>query len=277
MLDIDHIADRCAEALQHHPAGLLTDIDGTISLIAQTPDSATVSDAARSALERLSARLDVTGAITGRAAENAERMVGLPGLVYIGNHGMESRSAGDTVVHPDALESVRHVARAIREVQAEAERESLIDGILYEDKGVTSSVHYRLAPDPVSARIALLHIATDIADRHELKVVEGRMVIELRPRVAINKGTALRSVITAHGIRGLVFLGDDVTDLDAFAALTEMREAGELSGITIAVVAAESNPIVADRADAAVNGVDSCIALLHAIADRLERRQGQTA
>jgi trehalose 6-phosphate phosphatase len=265
----DKLVDQCLAVLRHRPAGVLTDIDGTISMIAPTPDAASVSDQARDALRKLAGSLDVVATISGRAAANAEAMVGIPGCMYIGNHGLEQRARGVTVVHPDALFATDAIAAALASVRIAAERIGVSEGILYENKGVTASVHYRLAPDQEGARLALLPLIKAEAEVRSLRVTEGRMVIEIRPRVTVNKGTALTSIVREFGLRGLLFLGDDVTDVDAMRALTSIREAGEIDGLNIAVVAAESLPEVAKAADATVRGVESCVALLATVADRL--------
>jgi trehalose 6-phosphate phosphatase len=268
---LEMVIDRCLGVLESRPAGLLTDIDGTISLIAPTPDSATVSDEAKRALASLSHSLETVGAITGRTAENAEFMIAIPHLIYIGNHGLELRRAGQTVVNPRAIHALDKVAQALAFVERAAEHNGLVDGILYENKGVTGSIHYRLSPDQEATRARLLPIVIEAALSTDLRVSEGRMVIELRPPIAINKGTALKHVVEADGLRGVVFLGDDVTDIDAFRAVVELRENGEIRGLNVAVTAPESLPAVAASADVTVPGVASCVVLLTEIAQRLTK------
>lgn len=270
--EIAELARQCRAVLQVKPAGLLTDIDGTISLIAPTPDAASVSDEARDALRRLTDCLEVVGAVTGRAAENAESMVSVPKLVYIGNHGLERRVAGVTHVNPAAAIASDAIAASMSDVRIAGEALGIVDGIIYENKGVTGSVHYRLAPDQDGARDALLPLLREAADVRGLKVTEGRMVIELRPSLAINKGSAVVSVVEQSELRSLVFLGDDVTDVDAFRALSRLRDEGRIHGLNIAIVAPESNPEVAKAADACIQGVESCVQLLTALADSFEMK-----
>jgi trehalose 6-phosphate phosphatase len=116
-----------------------------------------------------------------------------------------------------------------------------------------------------------LPLAKDAAEARDLKVTEGRMVIELRPMLAINKGTALLRVVEESDLNGLVFLGDDVTDIDAFNALSKLRADGKITGLNVAVVAPESSPDVAKAADAVVHGVECCVRLLTCLADELYR------
>lgn len=259
-------ATRCLRVLRERPAGLLTDIDGTISLIAPTPDAAVVDRAALVALRELARHINVVGAVSGRAALNAEEMLGSPELMYVGNHGFERRERGQTITDPNALKAISAVAAVLDAVQAQAVAAHLEDGLIFENKGVTGSVHYRLAKDQEASRFWLVSALTAAAVTHDLRVSEGRMVIELRPALAINKGTAVRSILDERGLRGLVFLGDDITDLDAFRALAERRAAGLLAGVNVAVVSAESPPEVAQMADVVVPGVDACVQLLSLLA-----------
>jgi trehalose 6-phosphate phosphatase len=264
--------DRCLAVLEARPAGLLTDIDGTISLIAPTPNAAFVADDALAALRALAERLEVVGVITGRSAANAEQMLAIPGILYIGNHGLEHRRHGDTDFAPGALYAADAISAALDQVRRGAEAVALIDGILYENKGVTASIHYRLASDQDAARDRLIVLARSAAAQHRLRVSEGRMVIELRPEIAVHKGTALRSVVERFDLRGLVFFGDDITDIDGFAALTALRDAGVVRGVNVAVTAPESLPEVAAAADVSINGVACCVELLGELANRLAGR-----
>jgi trehalose 6-phosphate phosphatase len=246
-------------------------------LIAPTPDTASVDDHARDAMGRLAEHLDVVGAVTGRAAENAETLVGVPNLLYIGNHGLEQRVGGVTHINPAAVVATGSVAESMAAVKSAADGFGVTDGIIYENKGVTGSIHYRLAKDQDHAHAFLLPLIQAAADARGLKVTEGRMVIELRPMLPINKGTALRSVVEQEGLKSLIFLGDDVTDLDAFRAVAHLREEGRIAGLNIAVVSPEANPEIAKAADAVVHGVECCVRLLSVIADALDQEEMLTS
>src|SRR5262249_18820092 len=110
-----------------------------------------------------------------------------------------------------------------------------------------------------------------------LRVSEGRMVIELRPVVPINKGTALRSVVEQEGLKSVVFLGDDLTDIDAFRAIASLRAVGTLQGLNVAVTAPESLPEVAANADVVIPGVANCVVLLSELAARLPKESTDDA
>jgi trehalose 6-phosphate phosphatase len=130
-------------------------------------------------------------------------------------------------------------------------------------------VHYRLAPDPVTAQVLLLPVISAAAARHGVIVTEGRLIFELRPNVAINKGTALADLVAERQLRGLIFLGDDLTDVDGFLALQQLRTAGEIEGLAIGVLGAESHPRVRETMDIGIPGVPAAAALLAAISQQL--------
>ncbi|MGI9254289.1 MAG: trehalose-phosphatase, partial [Thermomicrobiales bacterium] len=127
-------------------------------------------------------------------------------------------------------------------------------------------VHYRLSPDHTAARALLLPVVEEAAARHGLKMTEGRAILELRPPIEVNKGSAVADLIAERGLRGAIFLGDDVTDVDAFAALRDARERDGIASLSIAVLGPETPARVAETADAAVDGVPGVAALLAALA-----------
>lgn len=264
------VVARVLETLRRAPAGLVTDIDGTISAIAATPEEATVEPAAREALRRLASRLALVGVVSGRAAAAGRAMVGLDEIAYVGNHGMERLHRGTTWAHPGAAAGAGGLTAALAEVEAGARSAGADAGLLIENKGLSGTVHYRLAADPAAARATLLPLAVAAAARHGLVVTEGRLIAELRPNVVVNKGTALVDLVAEHRLRGVVFLGDDLTDVDGFVALRTLREAGEVATLRVGVLAAETPPRVREEIDVAVPGVAACAALLGAVADGLE-------
>ena len=262
--------ERCLAILGHEPAALVTDIDGTVSEIAPRPEEATVPEPARDALHRLNRHLACVGVVTGRSAAAAATLVKVPGLTYVGNHGLE-RLHGDAIWHhPQAEASAKAIGSALVEIAEIARAAGIEDGILAEDKHLSASVHYRLAPDPETARSVLLGAAEEVAARHGLRVTEGRFVVEIRPQVRVHKGTAIETLVTERGLKGVVFLGDDVTDVDAFNAVWSLRELGAIAGLTVGVLAAETADAVLAASDVLVPDVGACVDLLVALADRLE-------
>ena len=213
-----------AERVARSPLLVALDIDGTLAPIAPTPDEATVPEATRRTLERLARSHDVHLAlVTGRAARDGRRLVDVADSWTIGNHGIELMDpTGALRVNALAEAFAATIARAARLLTGPLDA---IRGVFIEDKTWTLSVHVRLA---ARADVPLVEqTLTEVARQLELRVIHGKEIFELRPPVAINKGTALIELAAALGVsdhRGalggsLLYAGDDRTDEDAFRAL----------------------------------------------------------
>jgi trehalose 6-phosphate phosphatase len=245
------------------PCGLMTDIDGTISRIAHHPDAATVDPDARIALDALASRIDVVAAISGRSAMDARSMVGLDSLVYSGNHGMEIWSNGRLEQSSAANVYVERVGELLRKL----ERKIDVEGVYFENKRLTGSIHVRETSDPVEAERVILEQAKRLADELDLRVTRGRMVIEIRPPIDLNKGTSVNDLIVRYDLESAVYLGDDVTDVDAFRALRRFRESREKPYYAIGVTGPETPEEVIDHADVLVDGVDGVTEFLNRFVD----------
>lgn len=250
--------DAIATVLGTPRPGLITDIDGTLSRIAPTPEAAEVVPACREALRTL-AGLIFVAAVSGRAATDARRMVGVAGVVYVGNHGLERLMPEGLALPPE----VEHYAADLGAVLRQAER-ALDDlpGVIVEDKGSTGSIHYRQAPDPAAARDAILDAVGALAAEAGLVVTQGRKVIEIRPPLELDKGTAVRSLIDAYQLTGVLYAGDDTTDVDAFAALQAWRAETGRPALALGVLGPETPDAVARSADLHLAGVDDVAAFL---------------
>lgn len=249
------------QVLMQRPRALLTDIDGTISPLAATPADAVVSATARSLLHTLSRRFDLVAAITGRAVADAVQMVGLPELRYIGNHGMEQWRDGQAAPLPAAAAYAPAISAALK-----AARDRItLPGMLFEHKGVTGAIHYRLTSDPDVAHAEIARVLEPLAAQHQLRLTRGHLVFELRPPLAINKGTAVRSLIEQRQLRGAIFMGDDRTDADAFAVLRELRAQRVCATLNVGVITATTPTVIREQADVLVAGVGGVEALLHDI------------
>jgi trehalose 6-phosphate phosphatase len=264
---------RVLDVISLQPAGLFTDIDGTVSEIAATPSEAFVTERAREALRRLADRVAVVGAVTGRAADDGTRMLDIPGLLVVGNHGMEWLHRDTRWVHPTAEASRAALAAALVDIGEAVVGAGIAEGVVLEDKRLSASIHYRLAPDPLVARDVILDAASVSAARHGLRITEGRFVVELRPEVVINKGTAIATLVREHALNGVVYFGDDVTDVDAFVAIRELRDSGAVTAESVAVLSAETHPLVSSMADVTVPGVEACVDLLASLADALNEKR----
>ncbi len=237
------------DALQRFPRGLLTDIDGTLSPIAPTPDQARLYRGIRPLLRRCLDAFDVVAAISGRPALDARRLIGLPQMTYVGNHGMEllAPRARIPAIAGEARAFEGAIADALHEARARLSGHE--GGLLFENKGVTASIHYRLASDPEATRAAIRRALDPLARRRQLRITEGRMVIEIRPRVDLDKGTSVRALVERHALACALYLGDDRTDVDAFRALRQLRAEGVSLGIAVAVSHAEAPAALLAAAD----------------------------
>lgn len=216
-------ADLAARVSQS-PLLVALDIDGTLAPIAPTPAAAAIPETTRRTLQRLARSRDVHLAlVTGRAALDGRRLVDVADSWTIGNHGIE-------LIDPAGAVRVHALAEAFAPTIASAARMLTgplgdIAGVFVEDKAWTLSVHVRLAARADVPRVE--QTLTDVARQLELRVIQGKEIFELRPPVAINKGTALLELAAALGVsdhRGalggsLLYAGDDRTDEDAFRAL----------------------------------------------------------
>ncbi|HVX31358.1 MAG TPA: trehalose-phosphatase [Nitrolancea sp.] len=251
--------------LSERPAGLLSDIDGTLSKIAPRPEDAVVDEAMLEALRLLTRQLDLVGVVTGRSAHDAEQMLGLKDLVYVGNHGMERVDNGRLTVVAAARPFVAAIAETLNAVRVRYPDPH----VLFENKGLSGSIHYRLTTDPELAQEELLELVAPLARAAGLELTLGRMIIELRPPVRANKGTALAEIAGEHKLRSLIYLGDDITDLDAMRMLRELRDSGKINGLSIGVLDVESPVAIAQTADRTVVGVNGARTLLTGLAARL--------
>jgi trehalose 6-phosphate phosphatase len=219
------------------------------------PAMARLVDGAGGALAALAERLAVVAIVTGRAALDARRLTAVPGLLIVGNHGMEWLAPD--VDEPVVASGAERLRAALDEILA---RLPSMPGVVPEHKGVSASVHYRNAPDPEAARAAILEALGDL-EPLGFRTGHGRMIVEVRPIGLADKGSAVRDIVERFGLRGVVVMGDDVTDLDMFRAIAGMRAADRLRAAIIGVgawdhevvpdIAAASDAVLGDPATAA--------------------------
>lgn len=228
-----------AVRLSRSPLLIGLDIDGTLAPIAPTPSEAAVPEATRRAIERLTALPDVHVAlVTGRAARNGREMVNIDKTWTVGNHGFELIDPIGTLrVNPAAEPYGRVIRQAVDGMREALDR---FDGVFVEDKSWTASIHYRLAKPADVPEVE--QIVADAARRSGLWTLQGKKIFELRPPLAINKGTALLQLANDLGVLhaatlvgSLLYAGDDRTDEDAF----RMARALASDAVTIHVGTAE--------------------------------------
>ena len=230
--------------------GLVTDVDGTLSPIVDVPDEARVTPRNLELLAVLEAHLTLTAAISGRAAEDVFHRIRLPGLVYIGNHGMESWQGGNVIISPEAAAYRDNLSAATVELKP-----ILVTGMRFEDKGATLSVHYRQTNDPERVATELKPLMQGIAEKHGLHLTQGRMVFEFRPPVEIDKGTAFEELVKAYKLDAAFYLGDDTTDVAAFLATHRLRGSGQCLAYGLGVESRGTPQAVLTEADYLVQEV----------------------
>lgn len=270
------------------PLLIVTDFDGTLSPISLDPLAAKIDPAGRRALRRLAAlaerRPDRVSLVvlSGRAARDVAGRVRVGGVRYLGNHGIERTDLArrrrpevlDVRVDP-ALEQYVEPATSIGDAVASALGRP--DWLYVEPKGPAIAFHFRQAPDPDAARIAVIE-AIEAAERAAggtgLVQLEGRKVVELQPEGAGGKGGAVRRLIDRERPGAVIVLGDDRSDAEAFEAVRTARASGRIDGLTVGVQAAsETPPEVAAAADVELANPNEASRLLAALASALQAEE----
>lgn len=231
---------------------VITDIDGTISEIVPTPMEATVAPEIRDTMEKLADKFKFTGVMTGRSINNALEMMGHKKMIYIGNHGLEQYKNGKIRIEPEVKRYIPVIKRLAQDIQKKLNN---YDCILFQDKKLSFTVHYRLCKNGEKVRRKALEIIRSIKESNDLKITEGRKVIEIRPPVGYDKGTILQKFIIENGIKKIIYLGDDITDADAFSKLNELKKEG-IETMSIVVNSNETPEYVSESADFYVNSVN---------------------
>lgn len=219
-------------------AGLFLDVDGVLAPIVPRPENASVPEETRAELRRLHERYALVACISGRAGDDARRIVGVPELVYVGNHGLE--------LEPEAEEWAARLRAFLAGV----------DWPRLEDKGLTAALHYRGVTDEEAAQRELEEIA-ERAREAGLVARFGRKVLELVPPIRGDKGTAVRALLDQLGLDRALVAGDDTTDLDGFRALDGLEVA-----VRVAVASRESPPQLREAADIVVSNPEEFAAIL---------------
>jgi trehalose 6-phosphate phosphatase len=229
---VDQLAGEPAQA------ALFLDVDGVLAPIVPRPEDARVPEDTRAELRRLHARYALVACISGRAGNDAQRIVGVPELTYVGNHGLE--------LEPSATEWATRLHSFL----------ATVDWPQVEDKGLTAALHFRNVADERTTRAELDDIAAR-AQQAGFVARYGRKVLELVPPLEANKGTAVRRLLDERGLRRALYVGDDTTDLDAFAALEQIE-----LGIRVAVLSKEGPSELRSMADLALQSPADVLRLL---------------
>ncbi len=248
------------EAINKPRLGLIIDVDGTISPIVDVPDEARITPRNLDLLAKLEAQLPLVAVVSGRSVTDVAQRVGLPKLIYIGNHGMEKWKDGKVIVSPTAAAYRGNLSAATTEI-----RQILAKGMRFEDKGATLSIHYRQTGNPEDAAEKLKPSLQNIVEKHGLRLTQGRMVFEFRPPVEIDKGTAFDELVKSHQLDSAFYLGDDITDVTVFSTVRYLRESGRCLAYGLGVESQGTPQAVLTEADYLVQevaGVESFLAWL---------------
>lgn len=223
---------------------LLFDYDGTLTPLMPTPDEADLPEQVRDRLATLAAGGKyIIGVISGRSLADVSAKVGIPGMIYAGNHGLEIQGPGLDFVHPEAAEQAGVQAQVSAELQSAL---SEAPGVIVEPKGLTLSVHYRATPvenvkvvEETFARVVAPYVESGIA-----RITYGKKVLEVRPNLPWGKGKAISMLQETYPQASLTcFFGDDRTDEDGFEVVQES------GGITVLVGPARQPTVALYRVD----------------------------
>lgn len=258
--------DALLEPLRAEPerAAVLTDIDGTLAPIVERPEQAGVPADAQAALAELSGRFRLVGCVSGRRAVDAHRLIGLEGIAYAGNHGLELLLPGEQEPRFDsALERPEAAAAFVEMLDPE---DLAACELRVEDKGPVQALHWRGAEDEARSERRAEEVAAE-AEAAGLHPHWGRKVLELRPLASIGKDVAVTALLGVSGARLAIYAGDDTTDLDAFRGLRELRDRGELeAAVCVGIASPEAPAGLAEQSDITVEGPAGWLGVLKALA-----------
>jgi trehalose 6-phosphate phosphatase len=258
--------DELLRPLKEDPArsAVLLDVDGTLAPIVQHPDDAHMPETTRRPLIDVAKRYGLVACVSGRRASDARRIVSLGSIAYLGSHGSEILRPG--AIAPELDRELQAWTRRVQNFAHEAFSDELRRlRVRLEDKEAIAALHWRGTPDEDEARSAIEDVAEE-AEEAGFVTHWGRKVLEIRPPVRIDKGAGIVGLLNDTDLAAAVYVGDDVTDLDAFRGLTELQERGRLGyALRVAVRSDETPSELEDEADAMVDGTDGVRDLLRAL------------
>lgn len=217
--------DKLKKSLKNIFIYLFLDYDGTLAPIAETPIKAIIREDSKELIRRLSQKTRCKIAIiSGRALEDVKNQVGLKGIIYVGNHGLEIEGPKLKFrsVVPSGFKEI------LKRIKYDLGRKlSIIKGVFLEDKGFTLSLHYRLVNKKQIPLVQAAFHETVIAylAGNKIKIGNGEKVLEIRPAVDWDKGKVALWLLARQKfvLKGKeifpIYVGDDLTDEDAFKAL----------------------------------------------------------
>jgi trehalose-phosphatase len=214
-------AGRLAERLAGRRLAVFLDYDGTLSPIVDRPEDAVISPSMREAVRALAAHCTVA-VVSGRDRPVVQELMGVDDLLVAGSHGFDIWSpAGGAIEYTAGVEHDGLIERVTARAHAELDA---LEGVVIERKRSSVALHYRLVADHARALVAQTVDALLADHAGALKVTPGKMVYELQPAIEWDKGKAVLYLLDVLGLDRddvvPLYLGDDATDEDAFAALS---------------------------------------------------------
>ncbi|MDI6716606.1 MAG: trehalose-phosphatase [Actinomycetota bacterium] len=243
--------------------GIFSDLDGTLCRIYEVPADAVITPEVKQILKSLTEKYALTCIVTGRDSDDARQIVGLDKIIYVGNHGLEWIENGKqhyALQAIDYLSIMEELGKRLLEVNNK-------DELTVEVKKLGVALHYRQAKNKQKMKDLLKEMLKGIVSKYPLKILEGRCVIELRPDLEINKGEAVKNIALRKGLKKVIYLGDDVTDVDVFKSLRKLRKEKHLETMSIGVASNEAHPLVIHESDFTVGDVRDVAYLLGTLAN----------
>jgi trehalose 6-phosphate phosphatase len=199
-------------------------------------------------LAALRDRAELVAVVSGRPSAQLKRLIPVPGILIVGLYGMNEDEGRDRI--EEAADSVGAIAASV-------------PGAWVEDKGVSLTVHYRAAGDPIRAEEVLGPAVRRLARRYGLTVFEGKMAVEVAAGLVPGKGAVIERLAREHGLMGCLYAGDDRPDLEAFGALDGLAAEG-VGTVKVAVRTEETPEELLAAADVIVERPAGLLELLAA-------------
>jgi trehalose 6-phosphate phosphatase len=245
-------------------SAVLLDVDGVLAPIVQHPDDAHMPETTRRPLIEVAKRYGVVACVSGRRASDARRIVSLGSIAYLGSHGSEVLRPG--AIAPELDRELQAWTRRVQNFAQNAFGEDLKRlRVRLEDKEAIAALHWRGVPDEEGAQAAVAAVAEQ-AERAGFTAHWGKKVLEIRPPVRIDKGAGIVNLLRDRDLAAALYVGDDMTDIDAFHGLDELVASGRLvHAVRIGVRSDEGPPQLEAKADAMVDGTDGVRDLLQSL------------
>lgn len=253
--------------------GLISDFDGTLSAYVGNPDIAAIAPENGILLDALAQKLTVVALVSGREVRNLRMRFEHPALIYYGSHGMEYWQDDQVHVVGDAQRWAEPLQGLLKEFG-----DSALAGVFVEPKTVTASVHYRLAENPTEVRDVLYARLLPLCKKYGFILSTGQFIWEIKPPVAVDKGSAARAIVEAYHLDSAIFLGDDVTDFAAMDMLTTLAAdpARRLQAQSVGVVHPTSSSELFEHCDLTANGIEDVTHLLRWMVEHLNSAPSAT-